>query len=339
MSDNKNGSDQSKIQSLILFKAEIKETLQKEAEALESVEQEDQIKLVYEIKPYGGNYRYSIMLINQSSQSITNVKIKIMFPGFLELHRCSPPTIIVDESKKNKNEAQQVKLDFDELPKSTKKQINLYLIPKTLNHKGEIRTYVNFVNYQDYVRVLNSDPVDIIVPPLTIEKAIIPSSKIEEIYNDKDFRKALKSYGVGIEGEDKEEKKDLYFNIMEQILRFHNMQLIAKDIKNRRLWYFGKVWNKNEVETSNEFEVLVIGQIESNKIEFLITSKNPEFLVSLATIISTDLERRILSTGIIKSKDQIHDLECKNCGLALSSFPAKGESIECENCNYDQIVW
>ena len=104
---------------------------------------------------------------------------------------------------------------------------------------------------------------------------------------------------------------------MEQILRFHNMQLIAKDIKNRRLWYYGKVWNKNEVETSNEFEVLVIGQIESNKIEFL----------------------RILSTGIIKSKDQIHDLECKNCGLALSSFPAKGESIECENCNYDQIVW
>jgi len=339
MSDNKNDSDQSKIQSLILFKAEMKETLQKEAEALESVEQEDQIKLVYEIKPYGGNYRYSIMLINQSSQSISNVKIKMIFPGFLELHRCSPPTIIVDESKKNENEAQQVKLDFDELPKSTKKQINLYLIPKTLNHKGEIRTYVNFVNYQDYVRVLNSDPVDIIVPPLTIEKAIIPSSKIEEIYNDKNFRKALKSYGVGIEGEETEEKNDLYFNIMEQILRFHNMQLIAKDIKNRRLWYFGKVWNKNEVETSNEFEVLVIGQIESNKIEFLITSKNPEFLVSLATIISTDLERRILSTGIIKSSDQIHDLECKNCGLALSSFPAKGESIECENCNYDQIVW
>ena len=339
MSDNKNDSDQSKIQSLILFKAEMKETLQKEAEALESVEQEDQIKLVYEIKPYGGNYRYSIMLINQSSQSISNVKIKMIFPGFLELHRCSPPTIIVDESKKNENEAQQVKLDFDELPKSTKKQINLYLIPKTLNHKGEIRTYVNFVNYQDYVRVLNSDPVDIIVPPLTIEKAIIPSSKIEEIYNDKNFRKALKSYGVGIEGEETEEKNDLYFNIMEQILRFHNMQLIAKDIKNRRLWYFGKVWNKNEVETSNEFEVLVIGQIESNKIEFLITSKNPEFLVSLATIISTDLERRILSTGIIKSTDQIHDLECKNCGLALSSFPAKGESIECENCNYDQIVW
>lgn len=339
MSDNKNGSDQSKIQSLILFKAEIKETLQKEAEALESVEQEDQIKLVYEIKPYGGNYRYSIMLINQSSQSITNVKIKIMFPGFLELHRCSPPTIIVDESKKNKNETQQVKLDFDELPKSTKKQINLYLIPKTLNHKGEIRTYVNFVNYQDYVRVLNSDPVDIIVPPLTIEKVIIPSSKIEEIYNDKDFKKALKSYGVGVEGEDKEDKYDLYFNIIEQILRFHNMQLIAKDIKKRVLWYYGKCWNKNEIETSHQFEVLVIGQIVSNKIEFLITSKNPEFLVSLATIISTDLKRRILSTGIIKSVDEIHDLECKNCGVVLKSFPMKGELIECENCNLDQLVW
>jgi len=185
MNDNKNGSDPSKIQSLVIFKSEIRETLQKEAEALESVEQEDQIKLIYEFKPYGGHYRYSILLINQSSKSITEVKIKIMFPGFLELHRCSPPTIIVDESKKGIDEVQQVKLDFNELGESTKKQINLYLIPKNLNHKGEIRTYVNFVNYQDYVRVLNSDPVDIIVPPLTIEKAIIPSSKIEEIYNER----------------------------------------------------------------------------------------------------------------------------------------------------------
>jgi len=339
MTHNKNDSDPSRIQNLILFKHEIKETLKKEAEAFESVEQEDQIKLVYEIKPYGGNFRYSIMLLNQSTQPITNVKIKIMFPGFLELHRCSPPTIIEDDSTRDKDKAQQVKLDFDELSKKSKKQINLYLVPRTLNHKGEIRTYVNFVNYQDYVRVLNSDPVDIIVPPLTIEKAIIPSSKIEEIYNDKDFKKALKSYGVGIEGEDKEDKNDLYFNIMEQILRFHNMQLLAKDIKNRVLWYFGKCWNKNEIETSRQYEVLVIGQIESNKIEFLITSKNPEFLISLSTIIASDLKRRILSTGIVKSVNDIYDLGCKNCGLALSSFPAKGESIECENCNYDQIVW
>lgn len=339
MTNSKNDSDPLKVQSLILFKQKIRETLEKEVEALESVEQEDQIKLVYEIKPYGGNYRYSIMLINQSLQSITDVKIKIIFPGFLELHRCSPPTIIEDESKKDIDEVQQVKLDFDELSKSTKKQINLYLIPKNVNHKGEIRTYVNYVNYQDYVRVLNSDPVDVIVPPLTIEKAIIPSSKIEEIYNNKNFKKALKSYGVGIEGEDKEDKYDLYFNIMEQILRFHNMQLITKNIKKRVLWYYGKCWNKNEVETANQFDVLVIGQIKSNKIEFLITSENPEHLVSLATIISTDLNRRILSTGIINSADEIYDLECKNCGLALSSFPPKGESIECENCNYDQVVW
>ncbi len=339
MTNNQNDSDPSKIQSLILFKQDVKETLKKEAVALESVEQEDKIKLVYEIKPYGGNYRYSIMLINQSSKSITNIKIKIIFPAFLELHRCSPPTIVEDEFEADKDKAQQVKLDFDELPKNTKKQINLYLIPKTLNHKGEIRTYVNFVNYQDYVRVLNSDPVDIVVPPLTIEKTIIPSSKIGEIYDDKNFKKALKSYGVGIEGEDDEDKKDLYFNIMEQILRFHNMQLIAKDIDKKVLWYFGKCWNKNEIETSNQFEVLVIGQLEANKIEFLITSKNPEFLVSLATIISNDLKRRILSTGIVKSAADIYDLECKNCGLALKSFPMKGESIECENCHYDQIVW
>ena len=339
MSDNKNGSEPSKIQNLVLFKSEIRETLQKEAEALESVEQEDQIKIIYEIKPYGGHYRYSILLINQSSKSITEVKIKIIFPGFLELHRCSPPTIIVDESKKGIDEVQQVKLDFNELGESTKKQINLYLIPKNLNHKGEIRTYVNFVNYQDYVRVLNSDPVDIIVPPLTIEKAIIPSSKIEEIYNDKDFKKALKSYGVGIMGNDEEDKNDLYFNIIEQILRFHNFQLIAKDINKRILWYYGKCWNKNEIETINQYEVLVIGQIESNKIEFLIMSKNPEHLISLSTIVSSDLKRRILSTGIINSKNSIYDLECKNCGVVLKSFPIKGESIECDNCNYDQVVW
>ena len=65
MTNNNSDSGKSNIQSLILFKEDIKETLKKEVKALEAMEQEDQIKLVYELKPYGGNYRYSILLINQ----------------------------------------------------------------------------------------------------------------------------------------------------------------------------------------------------------------------------------------------------------------------------------
>ena len=35
----------------------------------------------------------------------------------------------------------------------------------------------------------------------------------------------------------------------------------------------------------------------------------------------------------------IQRLECKNCGAILSYFPQKSQSIECQNCNYEQTIW
>ena len=33
------------------------------------------------------------------------------------------------------------------------------------------------------------------------------------------------------------------------------------------------------------------------------------------------------------------ELECKYCGNILPYFPGKGKTIECNKCNYEQIIW
>ena len=86
-------------------------------------------------------------------------------------------------------------------------------------------------------------------------------------------------------------------------------------------------------------DVLTIGQIVSNKIEIIASSSNHYLLISFLTQISNDFKNYLISYGIMKSKEKVYDLECKNCGAILTYFPKKNESIECKNCNYEQTIW
>ena len=83
----------------------------------------------------------------------------------------------------------------------------------------------------------------------------------------------------------------------------------------------------------------MIGQIVSEKIEILATSKNYHLLISLLTSLSNELKEHLLMRELVPSSDRIYDLECKYCGAILSRFPNKGEEISCSKCNYEQIVW
>jgi len=120
---------------------------------------------------------------------------------------------------------------------------------------------------------------------------------------------------------------------MEQLLKMHNFQLIAKEDKkdNKIMWFFGN-------ETSSNSDVLCIAQIINNKVEFLAASKNPLILVSLLTKLSNDFKTSISSTGMV-SLEHIYNLECKNCGNVPNYFPGKGELIECQNCHTKQVIW
>ncbi len=325
-----------KIQQLVLFKdkEDYLEKVKKEKDyKFGTDEQEDKIQIKYELRPVGRYYRYSVMIINSSKASINEGKIKIMLPIFMELYRHTPPTL---ETEIIEKEEIEVKIKLDQIEGNSSKQINLYLIPLMVDKTGEIRSILTFINNKDLVRVINANPIEIYIPELVIEGLIIPSSKIPEIYQDKDFKKTMISIGAPTK-----RAKDLndYLEKMETKLKHLKFQYITRDIKNNVIWYYGKCWNKARIETTHQHDVLLIGQIISGKIEFLLMCKNQDYLVSLSTLIFREFSFLIMREGTPTSNKLILILECKSCGVVLPYLPKKGEEITCNKCQYKQIIW
>ena len=305
------------------------ETLEEEAIfSLESVDQENMIKLVSELAPAGRNYRYSMMLVNQSKAPITEIKARIKFPSFLTLNR-TPTSLYIDSPKIIEKGIQQINLEFEELDAESKRQMNFYFSPNSLNQKGKIATFVTFVNNKDFVRVLNSEPIKMKLDNISLMPKIIPGFQIQKFLQSPDVKKAIVSLGIGVEGEP---NLAAYFNHIEQILRANSFQLIAKDESKQIIWFFG-----TEIETKED--VLVIGQIVINKIEFLTASRNHAVLIGLLSNLAADYRKRILSTGIVANDHQIYDLDCVSCGGVLPYFPEKGEAIVCRHCQTEQTSW
>jgi hypothetical protein len=296
--------------------------------SFEKVDQEDKIKLATDYRPFGSHFQYSVFIDNQSAAPITEIKIKIKFPNFFTFSRCFPSIINIPDVKTEDN-IQQITLIFDELNEKSTKQINLHFTPNSLDNTGEIRTIVTYVNNKDTVRVLDTRPTKITVDNVTIEPKVVPSSFIRDFAQQSGIKKAIKSMGVGIKHPIDPE---FLFEILQRLFFERNFQLVTKDLNKKILWYFG-------TESLIKQDVLVIGQIISNKIEIIASSLNHYLLISLLTQISNDFKNHLISNGIAKSKDDIYDLECKNCGAIFPYFPQKREPIECKNCNYEQVIW
>jgi len=329
MTDEKKEFNSKKTQDLVIFKA--KEEDQRTAVAkytFEKVDQEDKIKLFNDLIRYGGHYKYTIQLNNESLAPITNIKIKIIYPKFLKVSRWTPPTIYLPESIEDKQKM-RITLEYDEVVENSSKSINLYFTPNALNIEGGIRTVITYVNSKDFVRVIDSDVARVKIYELTINPKVIPSSQIREISQTPGMIKVIKSLGIGT---NLRWDIDLYFNILEQFFLIHNFQLVTKDPVKRILWFFG-----TDIETQED--ILAIGQIVSNKIELLAISQNQDVLISLLTLFTNDFTEQLIRRSLIKSEDQIYELECEICGAVLPYFPKKGEQIECTECNYEQIIW
>ncbi len=318
-----------KVHKLVIFKT--KEDYQSEVidrYTFEKIDQEDKIKLITELQPYGAHYRYSLILTNQSLAPISEVKIKIGYSNFLTLYRSYPPTLYIPEPIEDKN-VSKITIEFDELNEKSTRQISLHFSPLSLGYNGEIRTIVTYVNSKDFVRVINSEPSEVILDEITIHPKIIPSSYIRDFSQIPGIKKAIKSMGVGISGK---VDPDLYFNILEYIFLKYSLKLIAKDPNKKIIWCFGS-------ELESRTDVLVVGQVKSGKVEIIASSKNQYALISFLTLFSDEFKEQILLREIITSFDQIYDLECKACGAILPYFPKKGKEIKCKACNYSQYIW
>jgi hypothetical protein len=324
MTDKDNGANSDNTHNLVIFK-ERKEQAQF---SFETIVQEDKIRLANDFKPYGRHFRYSIKIHNDSLASITELKVKIDYPKFLEITRSYPLTVYVPEGVEERGNLKSV-VEFDEINEKSSKEIHLYFTPQSLGHHGEIKTIVTYVNNKDFVRVLNSEAVGIRLNEIMIMPKIIPSSRIGEFARVPGMKKAIKSMGVELHSP---LNPDIFYNIVEQIFRRNNLQLIAKDPEKKILWYFG-------ADVDLRDDVLIIGQIVSNKVEIITLSKNHTELISFLTLLSNGVMEHILERGIVSTIDRIHDLECKYCGAVLPYFPKTEEEITCPKCNYEQIVW
>ena len=329
MKEKKDGIDPDRTHNLVIFKSkEERESKELPKFSFEAFDQENKIKIVHEFKPYGGNYVLSIQLFNESMAPISEVKIKISYSNFLTLTRSYPPTIYIPEPI-NEGEISKLILELDEMNERSKKQINLHFTPLLLGKEGEIRTIVTYVNNKDFIRVLNSDPISILFDKITINPKIIPSSYVREFSLIPGMKRAIKSLGIGSSGT---YDPDLYFILLEKVFLNNNLQLITKDPERRILWYFG-----SDLESRDD--VLIIGQIISNKVEIIGTSKNHHVLISFLTSFSNEFKEHLLLREIVNNLDAIHDLECIYCGAILPYFPKKGEEISCTKCKYEQLIW
>jgi hypothetical protein len=179
MKEKKDGTSPNQTRNLVVFNNKAQERKEFPKYSFESFDQENKIKLLHEFKPYGGHYVLSTQLLNESMAPITEVRIKISYSNFFRLMRSYPPTIYYPEPK-NEGELSRLTLEFEELNERSKKQINLHFTPVSLGKEGEIRMIVTYVNNKDFVRVLDSDPINIMLDKITINPKIIPSSYVRE---------------------------------------------------------------------------------------------------------------------------------------------------------------
>ena len=330
MNDKKNPAEVNKISDLVSFRDEpAPKGLHKDVISLEQIDQEDKIKIIHELKPFGSMYRYSSLIANQSKAPIKEVKIKTRFPEFLDLVRSDPPNMKLDPINLEEDEDKQVRIQFNEIAPESHHQINVFLSPLDLDGEGEIRSYVTFVNNKDFVRALDSKPILILFTPLSIEGSIVPSSHITPFSKSTENTRAIKSIGIGVEGQ-----FDPYFHFKRlcQAIQDQNFQLITSNEENRIAWYFG-------IDLVSGEDILIIGQVIQNKVEWIAVGKNPHLLISLLSKILNAFGAAMIINGTIESIDQIYDLECKYCGTPLSYIPKKGVAITCLKCNNSQIVW
>ncbi|MFX0033189.1 MAG: hypothetical protein ACFE8E_13085 [Candidatus Hodarchaeota archaeon] len=329
MNKKSEDNDSKGIKGLVVFKdIKTQQPQQEKFVSLEYVDQENKVKIVHKLEPYGANYLYSLLIVNQSMAPITEVKIRIRFPDFLALCRSNPPKVIIDSDLPEENE-KQLRIEFDKIEEISQKQINSFFTPLSLEEKGEIRSYVTFVNNADFVRALDSEPVEIKFDPISLEPKILPSNEVKNFLKLPGIKRGIKSIGIGTKG-----AVDLnyFFYQVEQTILEQNFQLITKDESNNIGWYFAS-------ELVSGDDILIIGQINSNKIEWLAASNNASIIITVLTNFVNQFSNRLIIDNKIDTLDQIFNLECEYCGNVLPYFPERCESVECSTCKYEKIVW
>ena len=282
--------------------------------------QEDFVKLDIQLGYLGSHVRIVLKIINKSDFPIDEIEVKLEFSKKTEIFRTTPKVEFI------KHESGIV-ARIPGIPQKKNFEVKFYLNPEELG-KGTVGGQVKYVNYKDFVRLLMIEEMEYNLTVPTIIPKEIGLDSIEE-YNSASFmKKDIRSYGLP----DKLNPLTA-FNHIFQIIRAKNFKLITKTVEDNKkiAWFFGTT-------EDTMTDILVVGQVLQNKIEFYASSKNEQILSALLTSFSIDLKRRILISSVVRSEKEIYDMFCTECGGTLPYFPKHGEFVECIYCNTKNLV-
>jgi len=319
------------IHKLIVFEPKV--TSKKKISDKYSVEksdQEEQIKVINKLTPQGLHYSYLILINNQSPTPILSYRIRVLYSKFLEYSKCFPPTIrVYSPIEQEVQDVKRIDLEFDILKQNTSNKIRLLFTSSTMEDQGQVKMLIAFEKSNGKIGVIKSNPIEIQIDKPNITPKIIPSSSIRNFSQQRDVKRNIISLGFGT---NKKGTFDKFFNLVEELFLSYNFQLIIKEKERGDLWFFG-------TENQSGFDILILGKVFEDRIEFMAFSENPIGLVSVLSFFTKNLKEELLKRKVVKSEKLIFDLDCTNCGTFLPFFPKKGEAIECEKCNTKQLVW
>jgi hypothetical protein len=284
------------------------------------ISQEDFIKLEVNLGYLGSHVRLVLKITNKSDFPINDIEVKLEFSNQLEVFRTTPKLEFI------KHESGII-AKIPAIPEKQFSESKFYLNPESLG-KGKIVGQVKFVNYKDFVRLLKIEELEynLTVPPIVPKT--IPNELIAEYNANPSMKKDIRSYGLP----DKLNPITAFNHII-HIIRTKNFAQITKidELDKKIAWFFGTT-------EDGQYEVLVVGQVIQNKMEFYASSTNEQLLSALLTAFSIDLKRRILISSVVRTEKEIYDLFCMECGGILPYFPKPGEFVDCKYCNTKNLV-
>ena len=290
----------------------------------------DKIKITNRLSTQGTHYRYSILLDNENSTPISNIKISVFYPKLLKFTGSYPLSVIISsliEDKKEKNNV--INLEMKGLKDKTSQRIYLHYTPSSQLDNGEFKTSLKYTNNKGEENTINSNSINIKIDDIVIIPKIISHSRIREISQIPGMKRALISLGIGTK---KKVNYKKIFEIFENLVLSYDFQFITRDKEKGIFWFFG-------FETKSSNDILSLCKIGSNVIEIITYSTNPIILGFFLYSFTKNLKQQLSSYKIINPKTKIFELDCVNCGDNLPYFPKKSEPITCIKCSYEQIVW
>lgn len=327
----KKRSSQPDIQGLTIFQHKERPGKIKTNKYLVSkTNKEDKITVTNSLTPQGMYFRYSIIISNEKSESISDLNITIFTPIILEIKESYPQKLkIASTSKDNQDKSNIINLELKILRGKSSEKIYFHFKSSGKLGNGEFVSILKYTDHNGKEKEIKSQSMKIHLEDLKILPKIISHLRIREITQIPGMKRTLISLGIGTT---KKLNSKKIFETIEQIFVSYNFQFITKDKEKGILWIYGSESNSNH-------DILALSKIGINIIEIIAYSTNFIILSQFLCSLNNKIRSLLLTKKLIKPSTIIYELECDNCGESLPYFPKVGESIICIKCSHEQFIW